>query len=139
MKKKLSALLLTAALVCVSAVPAFADNFTPSVTQKEAPKVVATKTADGTEVGAIIYDKDGNEVEGIPMDQIKVIPISSSEASDELKKANDEIKNAASLKDICPEVETTLAGITSDVKVEDLVVSDLFDVILPEEAQKKLE
>lgn len=139
MKKKLSALLLTAALVCVSAVPAFADNFTPSVTQKEAPKVVATKTADGTEVGAIIYDKDGNEVEGIPMDQIKVIPISSSEASDELKKANDEIKNAASLKDICPEVETTLAGITSDVKVEDLVVSDLFEVILPEEAQKKLE
>ena len=47
MKKKLSALLLTAALVCVSAVPAFADNFTPSVTQKEAPKIVATKTADG--------------------------------------------------------------------------------------------
>ena len=139
MKKKLSALLLTAALVCVSAVPAFADNFTPSVTQKEAPKVVATKTADGTEVGAIIYDKDGNEVEGVPMDQIKIVPISSSEASDELKKANDEIKNAASLKDICPEVETTLAGITSDVKVEDLVVSDLFDVILPEEAQKKLE
>lgn len=43
MKKKLSALLLTAALVCVSAVPAFADNFTPSVTQKEAPKVVAIK------------------------------------------------------------------------------------------------
>lgn len=43
MKKKLSALLLTAALVCVSAVPAFADNFTPSVTTEGGPKDCCNK------------------------------------------------------------------------------------------------
>ena len=139
MKKKLSALLLTTVLVCASAVPVFADNFTSSVTQKEAPTIETVKMADGTEVGAIIYDKDGKEVEGVALDDIVITPISSDKASDELKEANDEIKAAASLKDICADIETTLAKTGSDAKVEDLVVSDLFDVQLPEEAEKLLQ
>ncbi len=144
MKKKISILLLTAALLCVGAVPAFADNFTPSVTQKEAPTIVPMKEADGKEVAAIIYDKDNNEIRGISADEITVTPLSEREKASEtvkesLDKAYADIEGAKSLKDLCPEVVTTLSGITDEVKVEDLVVRDLFDVEIPEEDEELLQ
>ena len=89
--KKMAAILLTAVLALGSSMSVMAADFTPSVTQKEAPEVKTTKMADGTEVYGIFKDKDGKEIAGLKKEDIIITPVAKRDtASADLKKNLDE-------------------------------------------------
>lgn len=141
--KKLTVLLLAMIFAATGVFPVFAANFTKSVEQKPAPSIVTVKTSDGKDAAAIIYDKDGNEIGYLTMDDIIVTPVSNRQnAAEDIKNSLEdtynEIKNAKSLSELVSGLETQLKKITDKVKATDLVVSDLFDVKLPTDIEEKL-
>ena len=132
--KKLTTLLLTAALVMAMLVPASAASFTPSVEAKEAPTVQGVTASDGTTVDAIIYDATGAEVVGVATGNLIVTPIAQAssadaEISESLTAAYEQIASAASLTEIVPDIASYIPA-DSGLTVDDLVVRDVFDVTL---------
>lgn len=131
--KKMAAILLTAVLALGSSMSVMAADFTPSVTQKEAPEVKTTKMADGTEVYGIFKDKDGKEIAGLKKKDIIITPVAKRDtASADIKKnldeAYDSIQKAEKITDLYAQIADVLKEAGSDATPEDLVVSDLFDV-----------
>lgn len=135
MSKKLATLLLAVVLVVAMATPALAAEFTPSVAAKDAPTVVAQTGSDGKSYAAIITDADGKEIAGVPADALTVSSI--AKATGEVKTAMDaaykQLTSVASLTELSADLETVLKEAAPGVKVEDLVVRDMFDVSLSEE------
>jgi len=99
-------------VVAMLAVPVSAASFTPSVEQKGAP-VAAEKDV---EVTALV------DLEKAPAEVKKVV-----------EEAQKVIADAKSLKEAVPTLETVLKENKADVKVENLVVRDLFYVALDKE------
>ena len=131
--KKIAAFLLTAVLVLGSSMSVMAADFTPSVTQKEAPEVKVMKMADGTEVYGIFRDKDGKEIAGLKRGDIIITPVAKRDsASAQIKKNLDEaydcIQKAKNTTDLYAKMAEVLKKAGSDATPDDLVVSDLFDV-----------
>lgn len=120
-------------LVAALSVAVFADSFTPSVTQKEAPvvaKPAAVEAADGTTVEVKASD-------------IIVTPISSETASAEVKAEMDEaydvIEKAGSLEKAVPELKTVLEDAKITTPVANFVVRDLVNVAATDDIAKQLE
>ena len=131
--KKMAAILLTAVLALGSSMSVMAADFTPSVTQKEAPEVKTTKMADGTEVYGIFKDKDGKEIAGLKKEDIIITPVAKRDtASADIKKnldeAYDSIQKAEKITDLYAQIADVLKEAGSEATPDDLVVSDLFDV-----------
>ncbi len=134
MTKKIMTLFLTVACVIAMNVPAVAAQFTPSVEAKPAPSVVPQKGSDGSEYSAIIYDKDGKEVTGVPDGSLIVTPVSQadkaadSKIKDRLNKAYSQLQSVSKLSDLDGDLETIIKEVSSGLTLDDLVVRDLFDV-----------
>lgn len=118
------------------AVPAFA-NFTPSVEAKPAPAVVVKE-----DVAAVIKDSTGNVAEEIAVSELVITSAAEKngavhqEIGDNLVRAEKQITKADHLGHLTPNLEKALQNAKKEnkipnidqVKVEDLVVRDLFDV-----------
>lgn len=120
-------------LVAALSVAVFADSFTPSVTQKEAPAVA--KTAE-------VVAADGSKTE-VKAADIKVVSVGSktvtAEVKAELDKAYDVIAKAGSLEKAVPELKTVLEEAKVTVPVANLVVRDLVNVSVPDDVAKLFE
>ena len=123
-----------------------ADNFTPSVEQKDSPEVVITTDSKGEEVAAVITDSDNKEVVGVPVGEIIVTSVAKvAEASEEVKvvlqAAQEQIKKVEKIEELIPEQKEELTKAVKDagLKVENLVVRDLIDVTLTGEYKDHLE
>lgn len=120
-------------LVAALSMAVFADSFTPSVTQKEAPAVA--KTAE-------VVAADGSKTE-VKAADIKVVSAGSktvtAEVKAELDKAYDVIAKAGSLEKAVPELKTVLEEAKVTVSVANLVVRDLVNVSVPDDVAKLFE
>ena len=110
-------LFLTMALIASMSLTGVAANFTPSVQGKPAPEVVTNvvTTPDGKKQSYVaqVIDKEGKVIKNIEKDSVVITPISKSKkATPEVKAALDkaykQIKDAKSLKDLVPDIETHL-------------------------------
>ena len=142
--KKLAVFMLAMALAVSTSISAIAAGFTPSVQGKDAPDVVITEDENGNEVVANIIDESGDVIEQVYTTEITITPVSKSdEAPEEIKgaldKAYQQIKSAASLTELVPEMPEFLKNISDDLTVENLVVRDLFDVTVDAETKALLE
>ena len=120
-------------LVAALSMAVFADSFTPSVTQKEAPAV--TKAAE-------VVAADGSKVE-VKAADVKVESVGSkavtAEVKAELDKAYDVIAKAGSLEKAVPELKTVLEDAKVSVPVANLVVRDLVNVSVSDDVAKLFE
>lgn len=145
--KKLMTLFLTMALIASMSLTGVAANFTPSVQGKPAPEIVTNvvTTADGQTKSYVakVLDKDGKLVKNIETGSVVVTPVSKSKkATPEVKatldKAYKQIKNAKSLKDLVPDIETHLKSLSKNLKVEDMVTRDLFNISVNKDTEEYL-
>ena len=118
----ITAILVCAALVC----PALAaSDFVPSISYKGTPEVVAVKTPNGTDAVAVIRDASGAISEYMPEDCLKLTPVAT---------AADDVEIPAESKTLLLSVYAALKDgsvklpYSSDVKAEDMVIRDLFDI-----------
>lgn len=145
MKKAIRILAVVLAVFMLST-SVWADNFTPSVEQKESPDVVTTTDSKGEEVAAVIIDSDNKEVVGVPVGEIIVTSVAgASKATEEIREAlqtaQEQIKKIEKIEQLIPEQkdELTKAVQEAGLKVENLVVRDLIDVTLTGTYQEHLE
>lgn len=145
MKKAIRILAVILALFMLSTT-VLADNFTPSVEQKDSPEVVITNDSKGEEVAAVITDSDNKEVVGVPVGEIVVTSVAKvTEASEEVKvvlqAAQEQIKTVEKIEELIPEQKEELTKAVEDagLKAENLVVRDLIDVTLTGEYKDHLE
>lgn len=136
MKKAIRILAVILAVFMLSTT-VLADNFTPSVEQKDSPEVITTTDSKGDEVAAIITDSENKEVVGVPVGEIIVTSVAKVSNADEevkevLKAAQEQIKKVAKIEELIPEQKEELTKAVEDagLKVENLVVRDLIDVTL---------
>jgi len=143
MRKVISVML--AMLICASLIfTAFAAEgvFTPSVTAKPAPDVVAKEENAGTPVVEIVDEKE-DVVATFEVADVIVTPVSEVEedhVSEETAAVLTEIYNKLSAPDVkLSEAMPALTEVVKDVDVDVLVVKDLFHVAVSEELAKALE
>lgn len=122
--KKTALFLSAAMLLTLLVAPASAANFVSSVEQKEAPQVT----------GAQLVDAQGNEV-AVSTNEIVIVAVGNTaaaapEVQENLAKAYEQVKSEEFIAEIAPAVEKVLQDVAPEVKAEDLVVSDVFDVSL---------
>lgn len=124
--KKVISIIMTAVILATLALPTFAaeSSFVESIKVKPAPEVVV----------ASIVDRDNNKKEDVTADQLIITPYRPGEQSDiqkELHNVYDEIdKNGA------PAIfsDEDAASVKKDgLKLDKLVVSDLFDIFYTKE------
>ena len=142
MLKKISVTLVAIAMVTAMAVPAFAADFTSSVTGKSAPETVTTTNSSGETVAAIIYDANGKEAASIPVGSLTVTPVSEAKTanasvSKQLTAAYEQLQTTP-LDSIAPALTESVKTYSPQMTVEDLVVRDLFDVSLDDSAKEQL-
>lgn len=143
--KKLCSLVMMVLIIMMAVVPvsAASDSFVPSIDAKEGPTIINQTDSKGNQVGAIIYDKDGHEIIGVPVDSIIITTLagaSDAEAAikEALEYARKTIVGATTLADLTDEVNKYLNENYPEIKLEDLVVSQLFDIRLDDEYSKYL-
>ena len=124
----ITAVLMSAAVFSTAAFAAFA----PSIEQKGAPEVT----------GAVIMDKDGNEVDTVDIGSVTIVPVAEAETLPEeqqgqLTDAYQQLADADDPVAVVPEVADLMSDFNEsaeqEITAEDLVVRDLFDVTVPEE------
>ena len=117
----------------------------PSEPAAPAEKPEAEKPAEkpAMEAVGVIKKADGTTVE-VKADSIVVTPVTDikdapAEVKEALEKADKQIKEVKDLKEMVPDIVDVLKEVNkvkgTDVKTEQLVVRDLFDVTLDEEAK----
>lgn len=136
MKKAIRILAVILVVFMLSTV-VLADNFTPSVEQKDSPDVITTTDSKGDEVAAIITDSENKEVVGVPVGEIIVTSVAkvsnaAEEVKEVLKAAQEQIKKVEKIEELIPEQkeELTKAVEEAGLKADNLVVRDLIDVTL---------
>ena len=136
MKKAIRILAVILAVFMLSTT-VLADNFTPSVEQKDSPDIVISTDSKGKEVAAIITDANDKEVVGVPIGEIIITSVAgAADAAEEIKEvlqsAQQQIKEVAKIEDLIPEQKEELTKAVEDagLKIENLVVRDLIDVTL---------
>ncbi len=100
---------LTLMMAVLLAVPAFADNFTPSVEAKPAPEVVPNG-----EIAAVIKDSNGTVVDEITVSELVITPASekheavAQKITDNLVRAETQIIGIEHVGHLTPELEQEL-------------------------------
>ena len=119
--------IITAILVCAAlACPAFAaSEFVPSISYKGNPDVVKVSTPSGTEAVAVIRDETGAITNYMPVDCMKFTPVATAAGDAEIPAEAKALLMSvyADLKD-----GSVKLPYSSDVKAEDMVIRDLFDI-----------
>lgn len=143
MKRFLTCVLMLMVAMLLS-VPALA-NFTPSVEAKPEPEVVVPEVG----IAAVIKDSSGVVVDKVTLPELVITPASkkheavAQKITDNLVRAETQIEQLAHVGQLTPELEQALLRAQkenkiphiNDVKVEDLVVRDLFDVSVVRDGQ----
>lgn len=143
--KKMFSILLAVMIIAMTVIPAAAasDSFVPSIEEKYSPTIVLQTDSKGNSVAAIIYDKDGHEITGVPEGSVIITPLSDADdAANAIKEAlyyaQKQIQDADNLGDLTDEVNVYLKEHYPEMSLDDLVVSQLFDVRLDDEYSKYL-
>lgn len=137
--KKVLISIMTVALVAALTAPVYA-TFTPSAETKAAPEVI--DQADG--IAAIITDAaTGAQVKDVINRELVITPVAKKQdaptagITQNLDRAETQIKRAEELTDLTPDLREALDEAKQDalassaiqnVRIDDLAVSDLFDV-----------
>lgn len=133
----ITVLLLVLALVS----PVMASTLTPSATAKPAPTVKGKTNDNGETVFAEIKKADGSVVqitESIAVTALSETANAPAEVATALNEAYEEISAAEDVPTIATDIMEVAPGVFgSNVKAEDLVVRDLFDLSVPEDAVPK--
>lgn len=145
--KKLAVFMLAMALAVSTSISAMAAGFTPSVQGKDAPdvvtKIVISEDGSLKKYSGQVVDKNGKVVKNVENKKIVITPVSKVKKAPkaiktELEKAYKQIKEAKSLKDLVPDIDKHLKSLSKTLKVENMVVRDLFDVTIDQETEKLL-
>lgn len=143
--KKLFSIVLVFMIAVIAVVPAFAasDSFVPSIEAKDNPTLISQVDSKGNQVGGIIYDSNGNEVVGIPEDAIIITSYANADsASDEIKQAlesaYDRIIKTGNMGSLVGNLQDYMSKNYPDIDIDDLLVSQLFDIRLKDEYSKYL-
>lgn len=143
--KKIFSILLAVMIIAMTVIPAVAasDSFVPSIEGKFGPTIVLQTDSKGNSVAAIIYDKDGHEIIGVPEGSVIITPLSgAADAIDAIKEAlayaHKQISDADNLGALSDEVNSYLKEHYPEMSLDDLVVSQLFDIRLDDEYSKHL-
>lgn len=143
--KKMFSILLAVMILAMTVIPAAAasNSFVPSIEGKYSPKIILQTDSKGNSAAAIIYDKDGHEITGVPESAVIITPLSGTDdAANVIKEALDyaqkQIKDADNLGDLTDEVNAYLKENYPEISLDDLVVSQLFDVRLDDKYSKYL-
>lgn len=145
--KKLAVFMLAMALAVSTSISAMAAGFTPSVQGKDAPdvvtKIVISEDGSLKKYSGQVVDKNGKVVKNVENKKIVITPVSKAKKAPkaiktELEKAYKQIKEAKSLKDLVPDIDKHLKSLSKTLKVENMVVRDLFDVTIDQETEKLL-
>ena len=140
MKKVLSVMLAVLMLAtCALSVSAAQGDFVPSIELKPGPGIVPGTTEDGTPSYGEIIMPDGTVIP-LPEGSIVITPIADADkAADEiekaLKEAYDELVNSDSLEDLIENLKDILGDLDSD----DVVITDLIHVDIPDDYQHYLD
>lgn len=116
---------------------------TPAAPADKAEDAVKPAEKTAMEAVGVIKKADGTTVE-VKAESIKVTPVTDikdapAEVKEALEKADKQIKEVKDLKEMVPDIVDVLKEVNkvkgTDVKTEQLVVRDLFDVTLDEESK----
>ena len=128
-------------LVFLMTAPVFAAvPYAPSIEQKPAPVIIPIDD----DTIAIIYNGERHIIKRVPRDRLIITALAEAEyaVNDEIKialnTAEDEIKTAETLLDLCEHLDEIVKEIDPNFAVEDFFVSDLFDVSLVDEYDQAL-
>ena len=148
--KKILNLILVVVLLFSLAAPVFANEvgFVPSIADKGAPTIVTT-IEEGTNEEIIGHVVNGNKeiVSTQYADKWIITPVSEAyetkaiptETANKLIEAYNELSDEkTSLTALCPELEEIVASANIEVKADDLVVRDMFDVSLTDSKIEEL-
>lgn len=143
--KKVFSIILAVMVMVIAVVPAAAasNSFVPSIEAKDGPKIVLQTDSKGNKVAAIIYDKDGHEITGVPEGAVIITPLSAANEADSaikeaLEYAHKQITDADNLGDLTAEVNEYLKKNYPEMNLDDLTVSQLFYIRLNDEYSKYL-
>lgn len=134
--KNIVKICITLMMILVMAVPTFAADFVPSISEKPGLDLeIMGEDENGPWYGEII-DKDGNVVMKLYEGDIIVTPIANideadipQEAKDLLKKVyQDLLDGNASLADVEGLLEELQKALGDEAGIDDIVIKDLFDV-----------
>ena len=138
--KRVMNFILVLSLLAAMAVPALARNvdFVPSISDKGAPTIIGPSVIVGT-TGSSIGTADSAVFVITPVSEVKTSDKISEEDKANLEEAYEKLTSGEKAYTICPELEQLATKLYDDVKEEDLVVRDLFDVSsTDEETEKKV-
>lgn len=129
--KRVMNFILVLSLLAAMAVPALARNveFVPSISDKGAPTIVGSSE---------IKDENGNSVGTADSTTVVITPVAEAKTSDKISDADEanlldayeKLTAADKIYAVCPGLEALATKLYENVKEEDLVVRDLFDVSL---------
>lgn len=140
--KKILTSFMTMALVVTLSAPAYAA-FTPSAEAKVAPEVITSTGSNGQEIAATIQDtKIGTVAQEVPTSELAVTSVAEkhkatvADITTMLTNAENKVKNAKVLTELTTDLSAALdaakknstSSAIQKVTMEDLVVSDLFDI-----------
>lgn len=137
--KKWIALIITAVLMALLAVPVVAAPASPSVTAKPVPVMPMMTDKNGNAVAGIIYNAAGEEIGSILPDDLKVTSLAGgadvdSEILKVLTAAYEQLQSVKSLDELVPNLGSVLDQLAPGVAVQDLIIKDLFDISISPEA-----
>lgn len=134
--KKVLSLMLTVIMLLSLTIPALAVAYTPSVEHKDGPEIVPDTP--------VVIDENGEEQPLDELVELVITPISQIdnamlvEIQSSLNRADRQVRMVSNVGNLTPQMEVALQKLkdsTDDplikgLKIEDLVVCDLFDVSL---------
>lgn len=138
--KKIIAIFIAALLIMSFGTTAFAAEFVPSVSEKDAPVVVAPEDIQEEGTAALIVNLDYEVIKEIPGTKLIVTGIGNADKSTEipeearvtLKKVSAELAKAdVKLSEVIPAMNDLVKEkLGADKNADNLIIRDLFDVSL---------
>lgn len=124
--KKIFAIFMIAVVLLASVCIVNAADFTPSVTAKDAPEVVAN---DDGSVGTV-KDASGNVVATVTQEQVSVVSYANrtedSTAASKLNTAYEDLTSGKVQDELKQQLTSYAASVDSEYTADNMVVSDLF-------------
>lgn len=127
MKRTIS-FLIALVLSMTLTVPAFAAEFVPSITDKEAPEIVPVKDEDGKDAIGVLLDQDGNIVGYLYEDCLLVTPVSQARTSEKIPDDAEELLLSVYQQLSNGTMSLPYEKHNANLDPATMVIKDLFDV-----------
>ena len=144
--KKIITVLMALVLMSSFAFGAYAapSDFVPSAEIKPGPDIVVDPDEDGVPAYGEIIMPDGTVIV-VPEGVIIITPVKDKDDVDvpsigeDLNSSLEDVKNADTLEDLIDNLQDILDQIANGTDVDDLIITDMFHIYIPEEYEKYLE